>query len=261
VIRVRVGDPALPYFAPPTPRVFAHRGLAEGVPENTIAAFARALEAGAGYLESDVRATRDGIAVLAHDADLRRVTGRHGRLAELTASGLADVDLHGHRVPTLREALERFPTARFNLDIKSGDAVAATVTAIRDAGAVDRVLVSSFDEGRRASAIRALPGVATSASSRIAARALGAVRAGLPRTAATVLNGVHAVQLPETVRGLRVVSPRTVAGFHRAGVEVHVWTVNAATDMRRLLEWGVDGIVTDRADIAVSVVRGTNLSP
>jgi glycerophosphoryl diester phosphodiesterase len=69
------------------------------------------------------------------------------------------------------------------------------------------------------------------------------------------------VQVPETARGVRVVSPRTIRGFHRAGVEVHVWTVNSAADMRRLLGWGVDGIVTDRADVAVSVVRGTNLSP
>jgi glycerophosphoryl diester phosphodiesterase len=257
---VRASDAALPYFSPPTPRVFAHRGLAVGVPENTLAAFQGALDAGAGYLESDVRATRDGIAVLAHDADLRRLTGRPVRLDRLTAQELAAMDVQGYRVATLREALEQFPTARFNLDIKSGDAIAAAVTAIREAGAVDRVLVSSFDEGRRASAIRALPGVATSASSRLAARALGALRAGLPRTAAKVLNGVHAVQVPESIRGLRVVTPRTVLGFHRAGVEVHVWTVNAAPAMRRLLEWGVDGIVTDRADVAVSVARGTNLS-
>lgn len=241
--------------------MFAHRGLATGVPENTLAAFERALDAGAGYLESDVRATRDGIAVLAHDADLRRLTGRPDRLDALTERQLADVDLLGHRVPTLREALERFPAARFNLDLKSADAVAAAVAAIREAGAEDRVLVSSFDEVRRASAMRELPDVATSASARIAARALGALRAGLPRTAAKVLNGVHAVQVPESARGVRIVSPRTVSGFHRAGVEVHVWTVNAASAMRRLLEWGVDGIVTDRADVAVSVVRGTNLSP
>lgn len=257
---MRASDAALPYFSAPTPRVFAHRGLATGAPENTLAAFERALEAGAGYLESDVRATRDGVAVLAHDPDLRRLTGRPGRLAALTWEELADVDVHGHRVPTLREALERFPTARFNLDLKSPDAVAAAVSAIREAGAVERVLVSSFDEGRRAAGVRALPGVATSASWRIAARALAALRAGLPRTAAKVLNGVHAVQVPETLRGVRVVSPSTVFGFHRAGVEVHVWTVNAASAMRRLLDWGVDGIVTDRADVAVSVVRGTNLS-
>jgi glycerophosphoryl diester phosphodiesterase len=240
--------------------VFAHRGLATSVPENTLAAFAEALDAGAGYLESDVRATRDGIAVLAHDADLRRLTGRPGRLAALTAGELAEVDVHGHRVPTLREALERFPTARFNLDLKSPDAVAAAVTAIREAGAEHRVLVSSFDERRRATAVQALPGIATSASSRIAARALIALRSGLPRGAARVLNGVHAVQVPETAGGVRVVSPATVIGFHRAGVEVHVWTVNGAPAMRRLLDWGVDGIVTDRTDVAVSVIRGTNLS-
>ncbi len=254
-------EPALPFFAPPTPRVFAHRGLASGVPENTLAAFSLALDAGAGYLESDVRATRDGVAVLSHDGDLRRLTGRAERVADLTSAELAGRDLGGHRVPTLAEALQRFPGARFNLDLKSGDAVQAAVTAIRDADAFDRVLVSSFDEQRRTSAVAALPGVATSASSRIATRALAAIRAGLPRTAAKVLNGVHAVQVPETARGVRVVSPRTVLGFHRAGVEVHVWTVNTAGAMRRLLGWGVDGIITDRADVAAALLRGTNLSP
>jgi glycerophosphoryl diester phosphodiesterase len=258
---VPASDAGLPYFSPPAPRVFAHRGLATGAPENSLAAFQRALDAGAGYLESDVRATRDGVAVLTHDADLRRLTGRPDRLAALTAAELADVDVHGHRVPTLSEALKRFPAARFNLDLKSPDAVLAAVRAIREADAVDRVLVSSFDERRRATAVEALPGVATSASAGIAARALGALRAGLPRAVATALNGVHAVQLPETFRGVRIVSPRTVLGFHRAGVEVHVWTVNAESDMRRLLDWGVDGIVTDRADLAASMVRGTNLSP
>jgi glycerophosphoryl diester phosphodiesterase len=257
---VRASDAALPYFSPPTPRVFAHRGLATSAPENTLTAFGEALEAGAGYLESDVRATRDGVAVLTHDADLRRLTGRPGPLAAITTDELAEVDLLGHRVPTLRAALERFPTARFNLDLKSADAVEPAVRAIREAGAVDRVLVGSFNERRRANAVHALPGVATSASSRIAALALAALRAGLPRTAARVLNGVHAVQVPETLRGVRVISPGTVRGFHRAGVEVHVWTVNAAPAMRRLLEWGVDGIITDRTDVAVSVIRGTNLS-
>ncbi len=258
---MRASDAALPYFSPPTPRVFAHRGLATGAPENTLAAFSRALEAGAGYLESDVRATRDGVAVLAHDTDLRRLTGRTDRVAGLTAAELGEVDLGGHRIPTLAQALERFPHARFNLDLKSHDAVDAAVRAIREGDAVDRVLVSSFAEERRLAAIKALPGIATSGSSRTVALALAALRAGLPRTAAKALNGVHAVQVPETARGLRVVTPGTVRGFHEAGVEVHVWTVNAASDMRRLLDWGVDGIVTDHVDLAVAVVRGTNLSP
>lgn len=252
---------ALPYFSSPTPRVFAHRGLATDAPENTLAAFADALTAGADYLESDVRATRDGVAVLTHDPDLRRLTGRSTQLAALTTQELAGVDLQGHRVPTLRAALERFPAARFNLDLKSADAVQPAVRAILEADAVDRVLVSSFSERRRSSAVHALPGVATSASSRIVALALAALRNGLPRTAARLLNGVHAVQVPEASHGVRVVTPRTVAGFQRAGVEVHVWTINTAPAMRRLLAWGVDGIVTDRADIAVSVIRGTSLSP
>jgi glycerophosphoryl diester phosphodiesterase len=253
------------YFAAPHPRVFAHRGLATAAPENTLAAFQGALDAGADYLESDIRATRDGVAVLSHDRDLRRLTGTRATVRGLLAAELAALEWAGrdrrrHRVLTLTEALERFPAARFNLDIKSADAVKPAVAAIRAAGATHRVLLTSFDERRRAAAVAALPGVATSASVSIGARALQAIRLGRLHVVARVLSGVHAVQVPESMYGLRVVSPRTVDVFHRAGVEVHVWTVNAPADMSRLISWGVDGIITDRADLAVAVIRGTYLS-
>lgn len=218
-------------------------------------AFAAAIAVGAEYIETDVHASADGIAMVAHDADLARTAGRDLRIAQLTKAELGRLDL-GERqhVPTLAEALDGFPETRFNIDIKADDAVAPTVRTIRDLRAVDRVLVSSFDERRRRAAVAALPGVATSAS---AARMLPALLGGKLGVGAIVrraLGGLDAVQIPERAIGLSTVTPRMIEAFHAAGVEVHIWTVNEPERMRELLDLGVDAIVSDRADLALEVV-------
>jgi len=251
------GSQHLPYFEPALPRVIAHRGLAIEAPENSLLAFAHALAVGAAHLETDVHASADGVAVVAHDADLSRVAGRPQRVGDLTAADLARLDLgQSQHMPTLAEALSAFPEARFNIDLKSANAVDAAVAAIRAARAEDRVLLTSFSERRRRAALAQLPGVATSASGpRFAAALLASVLRGGPLVKAA-LRGLHAVQIPTRAIGLDTVSPARIRAFHAAGVEVHVWTINDETEMRRLLSLGVDGIVTDRADVAVEVVGG-----
>ncbi|WP_353809912.1 glycerophosphodiester phosphodiesterase family protein [Agromyces sp. SYSU T00194] len=240
----------------PPPRVLAHRGLAIDAPENTLAAFRAALATGIRIVETDVHVSADGIAVIAHDPDLRRTAGLDRRVSELTADDLADVDLGGgHGVPMLADALATFPDARFNIDLKVEEVLSPAVAAIRAAGASERVLLTSFDEGRRVRAAQALPGVATSPGSLGVLRVLVATRLGSDRRVRRMLRGAVAVQVPERVRGLRIVTPRFVRRVHAAGAEVHVWTVNAPDDMRRLLDLGVDGIVTDRADLALDVLR------
>jgi glycerophosphoryl diester phosphodiesterase len=215
------------WFAPAGPRVLAHRGLAVDAPENTMLAFALAVSEGAAYVETDVHATRDGIAVVSHDPDLRRVAGREQRLLDL--------------------------------DLKSDEAVAPAVRAIARVRATDRVLLTSFDHRRRLRAVRALPGVATSASSRgiMAAMAAGLVPLpGLRRTLVRrALAGCLAVQVPERKGPFRIVTAARVAEWADVGVETHVWTVNEPADMVRLLTLGVHGIVTDRADLALDEVR------
>ncbi|PJJ72153.1 glycerophosphoryl diester phosphodiesterase [Diaminobutyricimonas aerilata] len=243
-----------PFFSGTTPRILAHRGLALRVPENTLPAFRAAWDAGARYIETDVHASRDGVAIISHDADLRRLTSRRERVAELTARELAAIDLGGSGFCTLAEALEALPDARFNIDVKAHEAARPAGDAIRAAGAEHRVLVSAFDERRRRAALAAAPGVATSGSSLVVARAVLAWRLGMRVTLGRVLADVHALQVPERTSGIRVVTPESVRAFHAAGVEVHVWTVNDVATMRRLLEWGVDGIVTDRADLAIDLV-------
>lgn len=243
------------YFPTPPPRVIAHRGLALEAPENTLLAFAKALAVGVQHLETDVHESADGVAIVSHDADLTRVADRSVRVGQLTVAELHRVDLgYGQNFATLAEALDAFPDARFNIDVKSAGAIQPTVDAIRSLGATGRVLVTSFSDARRLATVRQLPGVATSAASRATARVLAASKIRFGREIRRLLRQIDAVQVPERWKGLRIVTPPFIRMVHSAGVEVHVWTVNEPADMVRLLDLGVDGIVTDRADLAVPIV-------
>ena len=236
--------------------MLAHRGLALEAPENTLLAFAKAVALGVTHVETDVHGSADGVAMISHDPDLERLTGRKVRVGQLTSHELRRVQLgEGQGFCSLADALDAFPETRFNIDIKSADAVAPTVTAIRDAGATDRVLIGSFSPERRLAVVRQLPGVATSVSSRGAVAAVSAARnpGGLPALR-RILRDVHAVQLPLSILRMTTMTPRTVAAFHAAEVEVHAWTINDDDTMERLLDLGVDGLITDRADLAMAVL-------
>ncbi|MBW9093883.1 glycerophosphodiester phosphodiesterase [Microbacterium jejuense] len=254
-----------PWFRGITPpRVLAHRGLvmpeaaAEGIAENSFAAVAAAHSAGAPYVESDCHLTADGVVVLFHDEDLSRVTGDPRRIADVTLTELEQLMAERGGLITLQQALDAFPTVRFNLDVKAEDAAVPVGTAV--APFADRVLVTSFSDDRRRRALDAAAakggGIrpATSGGTRTIARVLAAVTARSDRLVARALAGVDALQVPERRGRIRVVTPRLIAAAHRHDVEVHVWTVNAPDDMRRLIGMGVDGIVTDRADIALDAL-------
>lgn len=248
--------PTSRYFDSGLPRVFAHRGFSLNVPENTIASFAAAVALGVSHIETDVHSSEDGIAVISHDPVLDRVASRAGNVSQFSYEQLKKIDLGGGQgFVSLFDALTEFPEIFFNIDVKSADAVEPTAQAIIAAGATDRVLVSSFSESRRSRTVRLLPGVATSASGRIFAVAVLAARPGITPLLRATLAGIDAVQIPETALGISTTTSAMVNRFHGAGVEVHVWTINDADDMIRLLDAGVDGIVTDRADIALDVVR------
>jgi glycerophosphoryl diester phosphodiesterase len=240
-----------PYFEGSTPRVFAHRGLHLDAPENTAGSFRAAIAAGATFIETDVVGSKDGFAIISHDTTLDRRSTRTGRVSDHTAAELADVDLGGEGFLTLAQALEQFPTARFNIDVKAETAIDGVVRAVNDAEAHDRVLITSFSAQRRRATMARLPGSASSASATeflvIAAAARMGITPPLPL--------VHALQIPERANGITFVTERLVNRYHRAGFEVHVWTVNDEATMRRLLALGVDGIVTDRVDIALGVVN------
>ncbi|MCS0498313.1 glycerophosphodiester phosphodiesterase family protein [Protaetiibacter mangrovi] len=235
--------------------MLAHRGLALEAPENTLLAFLHAVNLGATHVETDVHGSADGVAMISHDPDLSRLVGRDVRVGQLTAAELRRVQLGaGQGYCSLADALDAFPETRFNIDVKSADAVEGTIAAIRDARATERVLVGSFSDRRRLAVVGQLPGVATSVSARGALAAAASIRLHSGAAVSRVLRGVDAVQLPTRVAGVSMVSARAVEYFHAAGVEVHIWTIDDPDEMVRLLDAGVDGIVTDRADLAIPLV-------
>jgi glycerophosphoryl diester phosphodiesterase len=243
------------YFSSPRPRVFAHRGLAVAAPENTLAAFAAAIEAGARHIETDVHASSDGIAIVSHDESIERVAGRPGRVRDFTLAELEAIDLgNGQGFSSLATVLERFPDALFNIDVKSMDAAGPTAAAVAAAHATDRVLVTSFSERRRRRAARELPGVASSASGPMFLVALVLAKIGATPLLRLALRDVDAVQVPESAAGMTIATSRTIARLQRAGVEVHFWTINEEASMIRLLDLGADGIVTDRCDRGLRIV-------
>ena len=249
------------YFSPAGTHVFAHRGFASDLaPENTLAAFERALQAGATHIETDIQATSDGVAVVFHDDDLERVAGIVGRVDGITFEQLQGIRIGQQSIPTLLQALERFPQARFNIDIKRENAIAPTVEAILSAKAADRVLVSSFSGSRRRKALRMLGAkgalVATSADAVLMLSLYLAARTGVFAAFARLASNIQALQLPESFAGLELTHPRLIAFAKRAGLQLDYWVINEPTRMEQLVRLGADGIVTDVTDVAAQTLRG-----
>jgi glycerophosphoryl diester phosphodiesterase len=242
-----------PYLEHPGPLAFAHRGGAGEAPENSWAAFEHAVSLGYRYVETDVRTTADGVAVALHDPSLDRVADRPGALrkmswAQVRACKLGD----GRELPLLEELLGAWPQLRWNIDVKRREAIGPVVEAIRRTGAVDRVLVASFAGSRAARARSALgPALATGAGRWTVASLLAAkVVRFWP-----VSSGAVAAQVPPRDGVIKIVDPAFVRVCHRAGLAVHVWTINTSAEMDRLLDLGVDGIMTDRPSILKEVLE------
>lgn len=260
------GPTAHPYLRVPLPFVLAHRGLALTAPENSMPAFEAAVAAGVTHLETDVHATADGALVVFHDDRLERLTELHGpvasaRWADLRAAGLRG----GAAVPLLADVLEAWPGLRVNVDLKAGAAVAPFVALLRATGATDRVCVASFSEQRRRAAVRGLSAggrVAYSLGFSASARAVALALAGAPvAVLRRALAGALALQLPDRAGAVPVVTRRLLRAVHAADAQVHVWTVDDPARMRELLAAGVDGLVTNRADLAVPLVTAARRTP
>lgn len=247
------------YFSPALPRIFAHRGFAADhlAAENTIPAFRAALALGATHIESDVQVTKDGVAVLFHDDYLLRVAGLPRKVNELLLVELQGLPLiDGGQIPSLREALTELPEARFNLDLKVWAAVVPAAALIRELGAENRVLVSSFSERRRARAMRLFdkPVVSSAGSVRVLALWM-ASKLRFAWIIGLLARPVQALQIPTGKGIIRFDSPAFIRQMKASGLELHYWTINDAAEMQRLIGLGADGIVTDRTDIAVNTLR------
>jgi glycerophosphoryl diester phosphodiesterase len=250
--------------------VYAHRGGAALRPENTIAAFDHGLALGADALEFDVHLSRDGVVVIHHDRTLERTTDGSGALADHTAEDLARLDAGyrfqplppdvasypyrgaGLRIPRLSDVLARYTDVPFIIELKVNEPELAhrTIDEVRRADAVGRVSLGSFGWRVLHAARRYEPRIPTGASREEARWALyrSWVRWSLGDTA------YRELQVPEASGRTTIVSPAFIAHARRAGIPVKVWTVDDADDIRRLVGWGVSAIISDRPDIAVSVV-------
>ena len=260
-----------PYLTHTAPLFFAHRGGAALRPENTLLAFSHGLTFGADALELDIQLTRDGEIVVMHDPTVDRTTDGLGPVAGFSLEELRRLDA-GYRfttdggetypfrgkgcgVPALRDVLEMFPQVRLNIDLKqtTPPREQRLWRLIEEYEAKDRVLVASGDvhEGIIRFRELSLGQVATSAS---APEIRTFVLACLFHTTGLLHPAYDALQVPDIYRGIRVVSPRTIGVAHGFDLDMHVWTIDDASTMRLLLDWGVDGLMSDRPDILARVL-------
>lgn len=247
------------------PMFVAHRGGSRLAPENTMEAFRSAVEDwGADMLETDARLTRDGEVVLIHDPTVDRTCDGTGPVRDMSLAEVQRLDAGYHfrdlesrhsfrgegvRVPRFAEVLEAFPAVRINVETKTREVAVPLVDLVRAQGAEHRVLVAAeYDRDRQP--VRGYSG-AWGTSRRQVMSFWAAVQMGISR-AYTPRGDV--LQVPEFWRRIRVVSRRFIRAAHARNIPVQVWTVDEEADMRRLLDWGVDGIQTDRPDVLARVL-------
>jgi len=233
------------------PLAIAHRGGAQEAEENTLPAFAHAVSLGYAHVELDVHATRDGEVVVHHDATLARMTGDPRPVAALDWAQLSRLRTHGGAaIPRLAEVFDAFPDLCLTIEAKSDAVVEPLAEVIRRTGAVERVCVGAF-RAARTRRLRELLGDRLTWSPAHAGVARLWLRGwGLPLPP----GDFRVVQVPLTFRGIPVVTRRFLRAAHRAGIRVQVWTVDAQSEMERLLDLGVDGIMTDRPSLLKEVL-------
>lgn len=245
------------FLGVPTPVALAHRGGAGEAPENSWTAYEHAQALGYRVIETDLRATSDGVCLTFHDARLDRVTDARGRVRDQPWRAVRDVRLaDGGPIPRLDEVLDALPEVVLNVDIKEAAAIAPLVDVLARTRATRRVCITSFSGTRLRSARRALGrSVATALAPDEVASVTRRARGHPGDRARTAIEaGAVAAQVPERVGGRRLVTPGFVEAAHAAGLQVHVWTVDEPADMVRLLELGVDGIMTDRPTVLRDVL-------
>jgi glycerophosphoryl diester phosphodiesterase len=238
---------AVPFLDYPRPLAFAHRGGAAHAPENSWTAFEHAVQLGYAYLETDARATSDGMLVAFHDRTLDRVTGASGPIGALPYREVKTLRVAGSEpIPLIEDLLGTWPDVRFNIDLKDEPGIPLLAGVLRRTGAWDRVCVTSFSGGRLRTARGVLDRPVCMATS---PAAIAAVRCTIsaPRGPQTrVLAGrlsraqVCCAQVPA-----RVATGPFVRRAHALGLDVHVWTINDRAEMNRFLDLGADGLMTD----------------
>jgi glycerophosphoryl diester phosphodiesterase len=243
--------------------VMAHRGGRGLWPENTLFAFERAMEMGADVLEMDLHSTQDAVLVVMHDNTVDRTTDGAGRIQDHSLAQIKELDAgfqwtaddgatypfrgQGITVPTLEEVMTAFPGALMNIEIKQAEPsiVDLLCLMIQEYDKEEQVLVASFHQDTIREFRAACPRVASTAGEDEVRVLYGL---NMARSAVLYTPPAEAVQVPEYFGDMHVVTDRFVRAAHGRNMEVHVWTVNEVEDMQRMLDLGVDGIITDYPD-------------
>ncbi len=234
---------------------FAHRGGAGNWPENTMPAFQGAIDLGYRYIETDVHATRDGVLLAFHDDQLDRVTDRVGTIAEMDFVDVAKARVAGlEPIPRLEELLLAWPGIRINIDPKRDNAVEPLIRVLRGSAALDRVCVTSFSGARTRAVREALgkdlcTGLGPAATARLRFSSWFGPFGGLWGS----FQGGCA-QIPVKQNGIRLVDSQMIDRAHEEGLQVHVWTIDEPAEMNRLIDLGVDGLMTDQPAVLKTVL-------
>ncbi len=259
------------FFDGPKPRLFAHRGASGEAPENTMAAFQRAVDAGVEYIELDVHASEDGQILVIHDATLERTTNGLGAVRNYSLAALQQLDA-GYRfspdggktlpfralevvIPSLREVLGSFPQVRLTVEIKPSDPPIEeqVIAVIKDCGKADDVIIASEHDAVLTRVRTLAPGMPTNFG-------YNEVVDFIQRVAAHRMDGYQppgqALQIPPTYQNIPLVTEQTITAAHQLNVEVHAWTINEPHEMGSLLDLGVDGVMSNFPERLLKVAHG-----
>ena len=231
--------------------IFAHRGGSLETSENTLESFQYALNIGSEYIETDVQLSRDGKVYIFHDDSLKRVAGIDKNFSDLPSHEIDTIKIfNGNAIPTLEEALERFPTTRFNIDLKTDLVAEPALKILKKHNAQDRVCIASFSDARIDLARKYIPSICTSMGpNQILQIRLGAWNLINPKIIS------DCIQIPIYKYGIKLVSKTMVDYCHANHLKVHVWSINDAKTLKKLISIGVDGIITDRPKLLRDVLN------
>ena len=247
-----------PYLEHSGPIAFAHRGGTSAAPENTLRAFEHAVGLGYRYVETDVHASADGRLLAFHDNNLLRTCGEDITIASTKWSRLQDARIDGtDPIPLLEDLLGSWPELRVNIDCKADFALEPLIDTLRRTNSLDRVCVGSFSDKRLAK-IRAVFGstVCTSMGPAEVARLVLRSHSRIP---IRVTPHALCAQVPVKQGPIPVVTKASIATAHELGLHVHVWTIDDPQEIGRLLDLGVDGVMTDDTQALKDVYSVRNI--
>jgi len=251
------------------PLVFAHRGGGGLYPENTLEAFRYSAQMGVDVLELDVHSTSDGVLVVMHDADVARTTDGSGRVNQMTLAEVKKLDAGYHftpdegksypfrgkgiTIPTLQEIFDTLPDKAFNVEPKQAEPsiVSPLCEILRARKMTDKTIVGSFRQQAIDEFRAACKEVATAATPSEVRDFLALYKVGL---GASYSPPMQVLQIPERLGSLQIVSRDFIETARKLNLKVHVWTINDAGDMQRLIEMKVDGIMTDYPDRLLNIL-------